>query len=270
MGNMTVIKEAFKPPLLVFCLTVLALALTLFAYSLSLEVNSEKILNPDVRSWNSFFKSVSALGVCLLPKNMKSSPKFKETYSDDLPNEVQMNITTVSFLTETILIIDNNIQAGYYVHVTINGEEIGYSRDKDFVNMIISYSKLHNKDKLSCVTVTGPSFILPDVKIKLPSCTQPKQPPNGKRNLVMMETSKLKDEENCPKKHFGTLVLKEKEILNVYLSKVDINLIQLHIVVMSCALCAMVLIFFLYSVLKKVCKSEKKVSLDDEMVIFVL
>lgn len=255
-----------KPPLAVFATSIAAFAVVLVGVSLYLQGHKTEILNPDIKDWNSFYRTLSDVEVCF-PESWTSEitkirsrrelPATATLVPEISVNETEANIT-MSILADVNVEKGGRAMEGMTLHSYILARHLGFKRDLSSLEVTIELAPRIAKNWTACMMFSGPAHLLPDSPLTPANCTISK---DTKPVEVMMAQPWLVQElkEWCSAGRLGSLMVAAQHELNVYLSEGDVTLIQVHILYTTCLLCVMMIVLLFYFVCGKRSTSRGKI-----------
>lgn len=247
-----------RPPLVVFTASIAVFALALVGVSFYLQSHKTRILNPDIKDWNSFFTTLSGMELCFPKRNAhlrpvhvmkREMPVLEDITTTILPEanttEVESNVT-MSVLADVHVEKAGQTLFGVTLHSSLPARHLGFRSDHSSLEMTISLVPKSAKNWTACIMMSGPAHLLPDSPITPVNCTIPKSSASplevelGKPWLVQEPL------EWCSTGVSGNLLVAPQNELSVYLSEGDVTLIQIHILYTTCLLCVMMLFLLFY------------------------
>lgn len=266
MGVYTGLYECLttKPPLVIFTSSLAAFALALMGVSLYLEGHKTHILNPDVKDWNQFYEALSNLKVCI-PKHSVTN-ELKELNIHNLVNDSlnilddnpKMNITKSVLLDIHFTDLKSKDFMGLSYRGHVVAKHLQYKRDMNILDISITFPNPNKKKGHPCVTFHGPQYLLPNAaKAESPEMCSPQNVTSDKIRIVDIVNPQMTEEDWCQDGTQTGIKISPNKSLNVYLTKDDVTLIQLHILYTTCLLFFMMVVLGLYAICGRRCAVAK-------------
>ncbi|KAK7081867.1 hypothetical protein SK128_000382 [Halocaridina rubra] len=254
-----------KPPLAVFAATIVGFVLALISVSLYLQSHKAQILNPDVKNWNSFYETLSDMDICF-PNSTKMSslpPRLQSGVA--LGNETEDTNITFSIFADVHVEREGKTMENQILHALINSTYLGFKGDTSVLEITLELAKDTAKNWTACVTVFGPSHLLPDSPYSPPKCTPSKRV--NAYDIEMAQPWMVPDGARwCSAGVLGGLRVAAQDELNVYLSEGEVTTIQLHILYTTCLLCVMMIGLLFYFIFgKRNCSKAKTLHTLDKI-----